>query len=337
MSDDIPNPTDEAPQLGGAYAHEPGTGHEPQLGGQHLTGLYRDYLLDSLTSPRTTHFRRAEIGRWLAQEGDTRPGVGLNEDGLPGIEWCGVQGGEVQVGDTVKGLIRTGNFFIAKYPVTWMQYRAFLDAPDGHANPGWWDGLRRRAEYAREVDLQDNQPVQEVSWFDAVAFCRWLTARSGIEVRLPHEAEWQQAATGGESGYNFPWGQSWERTHANTRESRLRRSTAVGMYPRGASPVGALDMAGNVLEWCANSSRDLDKTDPDDLPRTYRGGSWFLIYPSARVTWRSGNDPYMRYNSVGFRLVTDDPSRDSDKPLAQGVPLPHLPAQPTLPRTGIAG
>lgn len=312
MSDDIPDPTDEAPQLGGAYTLEPGTGDEPQLGGQHLAGLYRDHLLNSLTDPRTTHFRRAEIGRWLAEDGDTRPGVGLTEDGLPDIEWCGVQGGEVQVGDVEGGLIRTGNFFIAKYPITWMQYRAFLDAPDGHENPAWWDGLRRREEYPREVALQGNQPAQEVSWFDAVAFCRWLTARSGVTVRLPHEAEWQQAASGGEPGYNFPWGQFWERTYTNTRESRLRRSTAVGMYPRGASPVGALDMAGNVLEWCANSFRDLTNTGPDDLPRTYRGGSWFLIYTSARVTWRSGNDPYMRYNSVGFRLVTDDPLRDSD-------------------------
>jgi formylglycine-generating enzyme required for sulfatase activity len=85
-----------------------------------------------------------------------------------------------------------------------------------------------------------------------LAFCRWLSEKLGYEIRLPTEWEWQQAATGGNPENEYPWGPEWAGSCANTIESELSHSTAVGIYPQGASPVGALDMAGNVWEWCLN-------------------------------------------------------------------------------------
>ena len=115
-----------------------------------------------------------------------------------------------------------------------------------------------------------------------MAFCEWLSECLGYQIRLPTEFEWQQAATGGDRNRRYPWGpEEWdparEPWRANTNESELGRSTAVGMYPQGASPVGALDMAGTLYEWCLNAF-----DDPDNVAwpasaqerRAVRGGSW---------------------------------------------------------------
>ena len=204
-------------------------------------------------------------------------------------------------------------FAIARYAVTWAQYRIFLDDPNGHSSSlWWWGGLRWRPEYERVSVQIDNHPVQEVSWYDAIAYCRWLSVRPGFTVRLPTEWEWQQAATLGRSTNLYAWGHDWQPLLANTRESRLRRAVAVGLYPGGELPVGARDMSGNVLEWCQNAYFEPAYTgDYGGMFRTMRGGSWFLIRQSARTLFRTGNDPYLRFNSVGFRLATSAPVLDA--------------------------
>jgi len=205
----------------------------------------------ALNDPATTHEQRAIIGVRLALLGDPRPGVGLRADGLPDIEWCEVPGGEVTLEEDA-GTFTAEPFQIAKYPVTYRQYRAFLEAEDGYHNPEWWQGLwadRPPEKPGRQFQRYGNHPAENVSWLDTVSFCRWLSARLGYKVRLPTEWEWQQAATGGDPANVYPWGEKWEKNRANTYESELNRSTAVGLYPQGASPVGALDMSGNLWEW----------------------------------------------------------------------------------------
>src|SRR5262249_8147542 len=206
-------------------------------------------LLDELEEPLTTHARRDYIGNRLARDGDKRPGVGVRkEDGLPDIAWCKVPGGEVVL-EGVDGVFRVEPFLIAKYPITWIQYRTFVEAADGYHRANWWRELAHRDENpGTQYWRLDNHPAEDICWYDAVAFCRWLSSKLGYEVRLPTEWQWQQAATGGEPLNEYPWGAEWNPRFANTEENGPGHSTAVGMYPPGASSVGALDMMGNIWE-----------------------------------------------------------------------------------------
>jgi formylglycine-generating enzyme required for sulfatase activity len=157
-----------------------------------------------------------------------------------------------------------------------------------------------------------------------MAFCHWLSARFGYEIRLPTEYEWQQAATGGDSTRTYPWGLDWspgeEPWRANTFESELGRSTAVGMYPAGASRAGVLDMAGTLWEWCVDPfdtsqtargswlGRLLSKGTVEEDRRVLRGGSWNDDRDSARAASRFRGFPLDRYDSLGLRVVCSSPS-----------------------------
>ncbi|MGF1507665.1 MAG: formylglycine-generating enzyme family protein [Anaerolineae bacterium] len=286
------------------------TGSEPMLGGERFTEQWRAHLLERLHDPHMTHYRRLNAGRWLADSGDDRAGIGLTDDGLPDILWQLIPAGVAHIGDRHghDESFMVERFYMAAYPVTWAQYRVFLTDENGHRDPQWWADLHRREEYDRQAPPLANYPAQEVSWYDAVACCRWLSARSGVQVRLPTEWEWQHAANGGDPTRIFPWGQRWNAQYANTRESRLRQVTAVGMYPHAESMHGVLDLCGTVLEWCSNLYADPANTNlHDPRERVLRGGSWFLIKDYAHTFFRTGYDPYNRYHSVGFRLVTGDP------------------------------
>jgi hypothetical protein len=236
-------------------------------------------LLEEVERPETSHFRRAEIGDRLDRIGDPRPGVGLGPDGAPDIAWCAIPAGVVTL-DGHEARFAVAAFSIARYPVTYRQYKAFLDDPQGYRDERWWEGLDHQAEPGRQSRPTGNCPAENVSWWDAMAFCRWLTARLGFEVRLPTEAEWQQAATGGDPGKEYPWG-DWLEGRANTTESRLGRTTAVGMYPGGASSHGVLDLAGNVWEWCLTRYDEPRKEAAGDARRVVRGGSGPLPGPRA--------------------------------------------------------
>jgi formylglycine-generating enzyme required for sulfatase activity len=178
-----------------------------------------------LEQAATTHARRALIGERLAVLGDPRPGVGNGEGGTPAIEWCAVAGGEVAI--QVERLIRRGTkprwrrvdaFRIARYPITVAQYRAFIEAEDGWRDPAWWhpDLYRDPDGHSYNFGRFANEPAVYVSWFDAMAFCRWLTQRyrdterltPAQAIRLPDEWEWQQAATGGDPENIYPWGRT---------------------------------------------------------------------------------------------------------------------------------
>ena len=141
-----------------------------------------------------------------------------------------------------------------------------------------------------------------------MAFCRWLSTRVGFEVRLPHEAEWQQAATGGQPHNIYPWGPEWVDGVANTHESRLSRTTAVGMYPDGVSGQGVFDLVGNVWEWCMNSRDKPRALTPDrKVGRVLRGGSWRNLQDDARAAFRGGRGLGARISGIGFRVVCVSP------------------------------
>lgn len=194
---------------------------------------------------------------------------------------------------------------LGKYPVTVQEFAAFVDA-GGYREPRFWDaeGWRRRTD--REWESPDawekqlafrNQPVTGVSCFEARAYCAWLAEKTGQPIRLPTEAEWALAATN--PGGPYPWGGSQREgpseEHANS-DGHVGRPTPVGMYPLGGAPYGHLDMAGNVWEWCLDSSR------PGSL-RVLRGGSWSAFARFVRAADRLAYGPGLRNDDVGFRLA----------------------------------
>ena len=257
------------------------------------------------------HDRRALIGRILADYGDYRPGVGIREDGFPDIVWVDIERGSVKLEDVEKNF-DVKAFRIAKYSVTSLQFQTFINAEDGYRKADWWKGIMQSETPAEPSWKETNSPRETVSWFEAVAFCKWLTQRTGAKVRLPTEWEWQLAATGGDPGYEYPWPGGWNSNKCNSYESRLNRTSAVGMYPSGATRQGVFDMAGNVWEWCLNKYEQPDTADSlriDNVEhgrRVIRGGSWFDSKPVVlRPYFRTGGDAGDRGYTIGFRLAQD--------------------------------
>ncbi len=206
--------------------------------------------------------------------------------------------------------VRLSQFFISKHPVTNAQYEQF--------DPGH----RRK----RMPGASDNHPVAYVTGLEAIKFSEWLCAKDGRPYRLPTEAEWEYAARGGD-GRKYPWGNHDRRSDlanfadASTtfpwRETRLSdgypETSPVGAFPRGASPFGIEDMAGNVWEWCLDYLRPLPGT-PKHNPRAagssggkqvHRGGSWKSRFSNLRTTARAANAPNYCCNDLGFRIVCE--------------------------------
>jgi formylglycine-generating enzyme required for sulfatase activity len=149
-----------------------------------------------------------------------------------------------------------------------------------------------------------SHPVVNVSWFDAQNYCEWAGRR------LPTEAEWEKAARGPD-GLFYPWGEGISCDLANY-SGCIGETTPVGSYPEGASPYGALDMAGNAWEWVADwYDGDYYQNSPYENPlgpssggvRVRRGGSWGSYVNSIRPAWRSWFSPFSSDFIIGFRCA----------------------------------
>jgi len=298
--------------------------------------LYK-LLTDDALLAQATPAVKALAADALGRLGDLRPGVGV-KDGLPDITWVKIpardangQGAFAYQNGRHKGL---PDYWIAKYPVTYAQFQVFVDDPDGYRNPRWWRepvALARtndRSEPSPQTWPIDNRPRERVTWYDAVAYCRWLTAKAqthpelllgdaaealhnGWRIRLPTEWEWEKAARGWQ-GWAYPWGEKYEAGRANVDETErkdgpncLGETSAVGIYPHGASPFGVLDMSGNVWEWCLNEYKIPANTqEGGNESRVLRGGSWHYDPDLAAASFRNWNLPdYIFYNNFGFRVV----------------------------------
>ncbi len=193
-------------------------------------------------------------------------------------------------------------FSITRFPVTVAEYACFVAAAR-HREPQEWAGQLKKLDY----------PVVSVSWDDAIAYAAWLAQMNEQPWRLPTEAEWEKAARGTD-GRLFPWGNTFDRSRANTVESRLRGATAVGSYPSGASPYGAEEMGGNVWEWTHSlykpypyKIRDGREAPDSDEDRVQRGGSWYAIDVGARAATRLSASPDRCKDYDGFRLLLEAP------------------------------
>ncbi|HRX62374.1 MAG TPA: SUMF1/EgtB/PvdO family nonheme iron enzyme [Candidatus Competibacter sp.] len=264
-----------------------------------------DWLLAALADGGADHTRREDIGRRLAEIGDPRPGVGV-KNGLPDLLWRLIPAGKVKIG--MHGHFKVAPFHMAAYPVTYAQYQIFLEAEDGYASAAWWDGLQHEPEPGSQLRRYANYPADNISWYDANAFCRWLSVRLGFEIRLPDEWEWRWAAQSARADFAYPWGLEWREGVANTVQAGIGRTTAVGMYPEGRSLQGVYDLVGNIWEWCRNSDDYLyQKTPMQNDRRVVRGGSWSFNRAYARVDGRFVDPPRDRSNGFGFRVVCAAP------------------------------
>jgi formylglycine-generating enzyme required for sulfatase activity len=199
---------------------------------------------------------------------------------------------------------------IGKYPVTVAEYACFVRATNSHKPSGiplvtmnWQKQLRERLDHS----------VVLVKWRDAMAYTQWLAQRTGDTWRLPSEAEWEKAARwDGEAGIarRFPWGDWFSAKRCNTSEENIGSTTPVGSYPSGASPYGALDMAGNVWEWTNTlynpypySATDGREQAESTGHRVLRGGSWYVAAGFARTAHRTNLILGFVNYIYGFRLV----------------------------------
>jgi formylglycine-generating enzyme len=218
--------------------------------------------------------------------------------------------------------IELTGYWIYRNEVTNAQYAQFLDAT-GRPAPKDWADLRMRPEL----------PVAFVTWDDAAAYASWAGGQ------LPTEAQWEYAARGPE-GRLFPWGNEWQRTWCVTAEYHAQQPITdgnawqnwsgslspeqrapggllrpVGSFPEAASWCGALDMAGNVWEWCRDWyeeavyasqpawDRDPECTNAASGGRVLRGGGCVSFPPFARTTYRRGHLPETAIHDLGFRVV----------------------------------
>ena len=213
-------------------------------------------------------------------------------------------------------------YWIGKTPITNAQFRPFVEG-DGYTNQAYWTPVgwqwREQEKIVKPCYWDDakwngaDYPVVGVSWFEALAYCRWLSQQTGLAFRLPTEAEWEKAARGPD-GRLYPWGNTWEAGRCNSEEAGLKRTTLVGQYPTGASPYGALDLAGNVWEWCVTKWKKPypyqleDEWQPAyveaDEHRRVRGGSWYQNSIYVRGAYRLNSNPRDRINVKGLRVAS---------------------------------
>jgi formylglycine-generating enzyme required for sulfatase activity len=190
--------------------------------------------------------------------------------------------------------------------VTNAQYKIFAEVE----KTGW------------KADAPDDHPAVNVSWEEAIAYCRWLDEQVkgqlpvGYEIRLPTEAEWEKAARG-PYGNEWPWGNEWDAKKCNSSEGGPGRTTAVGAYSAvgGDSPYGVADMAGNVWEWCwdwyaedeyrkRTGKEGKDPVGPKKGSyHVLRGGAFLNSRAVARCAYRGGNLLLNRNDNVGWRVV----------------------------------
>ncbi len=241
----------------------------------------------------------------------TKPENNNNQQKVP-ANMVIVKGGTFQMGSNESSdekpihSVTVSDFYIGKYEVTFEEYDKFCDATSRTKpnDEGWGRG---------------KQPVINVSWYDATAYCEWLSKQSGQKYRLPTEAEWEYAARGGNksSGYTYSGSNTvsnvaWYRINSYDKGSSHSDYGTHVVGTKNANKLGIYDMSGNVWEWCSDwydsgyyssSSSNNPTGASSGSSRVLRGGSWYSIASRCRVANRDYYRPPGSSNGSGFRVA----------------------------------
>ncbi len=224
--------------------------------------------------------------------------------------------------------VTINDFYIGKYEVTVAEFEKFINATgyktDAEKKGYSWvfgtdqfekkNGINWRYNTSNSLHPKSdyNKPVIHVSWNDAIAYCKWLSQRTGKNYRLPTEAEWEYAAGGGNEH------QKWAGTNSENSLGNYvwygdnAKKTTHNVGSKEPNKFGLYDITGNVCEWCSDwFSQDYYSNSPSGNPqgpasgsdRVYRGGSWYDNAYYCRVALRVSGPSYYSEYGVGFRLA----------------------------------
>ena len=293
-------------------------------------------LVKLLEYSALTPVERANAGNVLARIGDPRflidqwylpdePMLGFVE--IPEGEFLMGSDQKIdsyaEVDETPQHKVFLHQYYMARYPVTVAQFRAFVK--DSGYQPKDMDCLKGI----------DHHPVVWVEWDEAVQYCKWLTEKlctnkhipekitslinnQGWVVRLPTEAEWEKSARGVD-GRIYPWGNDFDANNMNCKEAEIETTSVVGCFPEGKSPFGILDMCGNTYEWTnttwGKKGWELDFKYPYSISDgredtsfntktiVVRGGYFNSSHTFARCARRDWYYPDFGYDHGSFRVV----------------------------------
>lgn len=274
---------------------------------------------------------RYVLGCAIAICGDTRKGVGLDDEGvLPSFSWKVAQPGRATLGSRESDIKlydwrvppddephrefeAAEPFWLSEYPVTNLQFAAFvadkIHGYDSHSSQGPWRGLHRPERRWKLVRGTENQPAAWISWDEAKAFCRWFSRVAGYPIDLPGSDQWEYAARGPSGEGVFTRGGI--APVINSEREGLPGASAVGVFPDSACDLtGCQDLCGNVFEWCADAhSPDSDKRDF----MVTKGGSYNHDLLRCRVALRGKKHRDSQHPYLGFRVAAAQRPQPPDR------------------------
>lgn len=278
-------------------------------------------LLELIKSVDSSLAERIAAGNLLALIGDPRikvmspamieikggkVSIGLSEDEVDGVlerfSGLGLNRAWIEK-ECPSWEVELNTYKLARYLVTNQEYQAFLIDTGFSEIPTSWEFRRFPLE-------RSNHPVYTVTHQAAYHYAKWLAAKTGRRFRLPMEAEWEWAAKGGDER-EFPWGNVFSADLANTGETGLFNTSAVGVFLGGESPFGLSDMAGNVEEYVAEFYLPYPEgtfvqdhlVDIHGEYKVARGGSFARFRDLLRTKRRHGHNPKSSTYAMGFRLA----------------------------------
>jgi iron(II)-dependent oxidoreductase len=279
------------------------------------------HMLSIITESTFSVNERVQAGRVLSRLGDPRDLTALAD--IPAGNF--IFGSKSHPNSQPQGVLSLGSYRIGVYPVVNQDYAIFVNETGRK-----WLSL----DYKNSERL--NAPATDLTWHDARAYCEWLTHQwraskkisSTEQVRLPTEPEWERASNADLNELNdstgpvYPWGLEWKHDAANSEETGLNTTCAVGLFPEGKSPYGCYDMAGQVWEWCTtlwgedmatptysypwgDDGRE-EPEAPESVRRVLRGGCFSSGKLKACGTYRGSLEPAGFWRGNGFRIVVSE-------------------------------